>query len=187
MVSAPFGLAVRPGRADETGAFKTYGVAAGRYVVRVSGVPQGWTLRSVTVEGRDVSETPIDLRTTDVANAVVTFTDRPTTLTGSARSASGNADADAVVVVFPADSAGWSDYGANSRRIRSTHAGRNGAYTFTGLPPGEYHVAAIHDETISQWQDPRALEDLARSGSLVRLAEGDSRTQDVKVARGGSQ
>ena len=176
-----------PGRADETGAFKTYGMAAGRYTVRVSGIPQGWTLRSVTTDGRDISEVPIDLRSADVTNVVVTFTDRSTTLTGTARGSSGNADPDAVVVVLPADSPGWSEYGLNPRRVRSTRAGRNGAYTLSGLPPGEYHVAAIHDDTFPQWQDPRVLEEIARSGSLVRLAEGDTRTQDVKTIAGGAR
>jgi Carboxypeptidase regulatory-like domain len=175
------------GRADETGAFKTYGVAAGKYLIRIGGAPSGWTLRSVMADGRDVSEVPLDLRTTDVANVVVTFTDRPTKLTGVARTSAGNGDPDAGVIVFPADSTGWSDYGLNPRRVRSTHAGRDGSYVFTGLPPGDYYVAAIHEDTTPEWLDPRVLEDLARGASQVRLAEGDTRTQDLKTVKGGSQ
>jgi hypothetical protein len=176
-----------PGRADETGAFKTYGVAAGKYFVRIGGAPPGWTLRSVMADGRDVSEVPLDLRTTDVANVVVTFTDRPTRLTGIARTSSGNGDPDAIVVTFPADSSAWSDYGLNPRRVRSVRAARDGSYTVTGLPAGDYFVVAIHDDTTPEWRDPRVLEDLARAASQVRLTEGDTRAQDLKTVKGGSQ
>jgi Carboxypeptidase regulatory-like domain len=176
-----------PGHADETGAFKTYGVAPGRYLVRVNGAPTGWTLKSVISEGRDVSEAPLDLGTTDATGVVITFTDRPTKLTGVARGANGNPDADAVVVVFPTDTNGWSDYGINPRRVRSTHAARDGTFTFSGLPAGEYYVAAIHEDTTPQWQDASTLENLARGASQIRLADGDTRTQDVKTVKGGSQ
>jgi protocatechuate 3,4-dioxygenase beta subunit len=186
-VAAPtlFGNTIPPGRADETGVFKTYGVPAGKYVVRVIGAPPGWTLKSVMAEGRDVSEVPLDLRTTDVANVVVTFTDRPTKLSGVARTSTGNGDPDAVLVVFPTDPGAVSEY--NPRRVRGTHAGRDGSYTFTGLPAGDYYVAAIHEDTTGDWRDPRVLEDLARGASQVRLADGDTRVQDVKTVKGGSQ
>jgi hypothetical protein len=180
------GTIPQPGRADETGAFKTYGVAAGRYVVRVGGAPIGWTLRSVTLEGRDIADSPIDLRTTDANNVVITFTDRPTKLTGVARSANGSTDADAVVVVFPADSSASSDY-LSPRRVRGVHASRDGTYAFEGLPPGDYVVTAIHEDTTPEWRDARVLEDLSRGGSQVKLVEGDARIQDVKTVKGGSQ
>jgi hypothetical protein len=180
---SPF-TSVPPGHADESGAFKTYGLPPGRYFIRAGGAPPGWTLKSVTSEGRDVSETPIELGAADVANVVVTFTDRPATLEGIARSAEGNADPAALVVVFPSDLAAWSDYGVNPRRLRSVRAGRDGAYSFTGLPPGEYQVAAIHEERHGNWQDPQVLEELSRTAVHVRVTEGDSTTQDVKVAGG---
>ena len=175
-----------PGHADDTGAFKTYGVPSGRYVVRVAAPLPGWTLKSVTAEGRDISETPLDLRTADVNNVVITFTDRPTQLTGVAHGEDGSPDSDALVVVFPADQNAWSDYGPNPRRIRSTHAARNGAYRFMGLPPGDYYVAAIHEDATA-WQDPRVLETLARGASQIRLADGETQSQDVKTVKGGSQ
>lgn len=173
------------GQADDTGTFKTGGAQPGHYLVRVGTLP-GWSLKGVIAEGRDISETPLDLRTTDVNNVVVTFTDRPTKLAGRVLTSDGTPDADAIVIALPVDQSPWSDYGVNPRRVRSTHAARNGSYTITALPPGEYSVVAIHDDTTPEWQDPRVLEGLARSGSDVRLTEGDTRMQDLKAVRGGS-
>ena len=177
--------AVPPGRADETGTFKTYGLPPGRYFVRVNTAPPGWFFKSATSEGRDVSDMPLDLRAADVANVVVTFTDRPTRLSGVARTGAGNADPDALVVVFPSDPSAWSDTGLNPRRLRSARPGKDGAYSILGLPAGEYYVAAIKDELYTQWQDPQVLEELARRASPVRLGDGETRTLDVRVAGGG--
>jgi hypothetical protein len=180
----PF-IVVPPGRGDVTGAFKTYGVAPGKYIIRAS-APQGWTLRSAMSEGRDLSEQPLDIRAADVAAVVLTFTDRPTKLTGVVRGSDGNPDGAALVVVFPADSATWTDSGLNPRRIRSTRPTKTGAFTITGLAPGDYYVAAFHEDAFADWQDPAVFEELSRRGSQVRLAEGETRAQDVKTSdRGG--
>jgi uncharacterized protein (DUF2141 family) len=171
---------IPPGRIDESGAFKTYGLPPGKYFVRI-GAPPGWSVKSITSEGRDVSEAPIDLRAADLANVVITFTDRPTKLTGVARTGEGYADPDALIVVFPADSSGWTDYGLNSRRMRSARTTKTGAYTVTGLPSGDYCVAAIKEDAYGQWQDPQVLEELSRRGTQIRLADGEEKTQDLKT------
>jgi hypothetical protein len=53
--------------------------------------------------------------------------------------------------------------------MRSARTTKTGAYTFTGLPAGDYCVAAIKEEAYGQWQDPQVLEELSRRGSQVRL------------------
>jgi hypothetical protein len=175
------GMGIPPGRVEESGTFKTYGIPGGKYLVRVLGAPPGWTLRSVMSEGRDISDTPLDVGSADVANIVITFTDRQTNVTGVVRGADGNADPDALVVIFPADSATWTGFGLNPRRVRSIRSARNGKYTFGGVPPGEYVVAAVKEENLGSWQYPEMLEALSRIGSQVRLSEGDTRTQDLKT------
>jgi hypothetical protein len=174
-----------PGRVEANGTFKTYGQAPGKYLLRVGGAP-GWTLKSVTAEGRDISEAPLELSTSDIGNVVITYTDRPTTLSGIVRAKDGNPDTEALIVLFPSDPAGWTDFGVNPRRLRSTRPTSNGTYTFSGLPAGEYYVAAILEGAVSSWQDPQVLADLARTATAVRLAEGDTRTQDV-VRSGGDR
>ena len=172
------------GRVEATGAFKTYGQAPGRYVLRTLRVPSGWTLKSATVQGRDIADAPFEIGAADIGNVVITFTDRPTKLTGSARTKDGNPDADAVVVAFPSDPSGWTD--SASRRLRIARPGSDGMFTFIGLPAGDYYIAAILEGAPGQWQNPDLLAEIARSATQVRLVEGETKTQDV-VRSGGDR
>ena len=172
---------IPPGRVEASGTFNTYGVPAGKYFIRVPGAPPPWTLRSVTSEGRDISDVALDVGAADVTNVIVTFTDRPAKLTGLVRGAGGNPDPTALVVMFPTDAAQWKDFGPNPRRFRSARTTKAGSYTFNTLPPGDYVIAAVRDDFGSTWQTPEVLETLSRLGSQVSIAEGDTRALDLKM------
>src|SRR5262249_29211297 len=159
--------------------FKTYGQEPGRYVVRAVRVPTGWTLKSAMYQGRDIADSAFDLGTTDIANVVIAFTDRAATLTGTARTKGGSPDIDALVVVFPADPNAWTNAAAIGRRVRGVRPANDGTYTFTALPAGDYYVSSILEGAVSEWQDPQALADIARTATQVRIADGDTKTQNV--------
>jgi hypothetical protein len=163
--------------------FSTPGLPGGSYLVRSGNAPEGWTFKAAMLEGRDVSDIPLDLDAVDVTNIRLTFTDRPTALTGTIRSDSGGPDADATVLVFPAEPDLWTGYGSSGRRFRSARAGTTGAYSLTGLPAGSYCVIAVPDEQTADWQDPRSLETLARRSTRVQIDDGQSRTQDLTTER----
>jgi hypothetical protein len=183
LANAP-GSLDQPGHGDEAGNFKTVGVAPGQYRIRVLGAPF-WTVRSIVSDGKDYADAPIDIRAADVSNVTIVFTDRPSKLTGSVRGPDGNPDPGALVVAFPADAPNWTAATVSPRRLRSTRPDRNGAYTIAALPTGEYYVAAIREEATQEWQEPQALENLARSATLVRIAEGDTAARDLKSSGGG--
>jgi hypothetical protein len=181
--AGPF-LASPTGHADDTGAFKTYGLAPGKYLLRAT-APDGWTLRSATANGRDLTDVPFDIRTADINDVVITYTDRPSKVSGMVHAGNGSPDPSALVVIFPADNSAWADNGVSPRRIRGTRPDRSGRYTFAALPPGDYYVAAIREETTPQWQDPQMLEEISRSAAQVHVGEGETRTQDLKSSGGG--
>ena len=68
--------------------------------------------------------------------------------------------------------------------MRSARPSTDGTYTFTGLPAGDNYVASILEGAASEWQDPQALADIARTATLVRIADGDTRTQNVERSGG---
>jgi hypothetical protein len=177
-------MSMARGRVDPNGTFATMGVPAGKYILRVAGAPQGWTLRSATFGGRDITETAVELKEEPAAGVVLSFTDRPSEMKGTVRAGSGNPDATASVIVFPADPASWVDTGSQPRRIKTSRTGKDGSFTIGPLPPGEYYVVAIEDSAPRNWQDPAYLDAVARSATTVRIGEGDSRAVTLTSTKG---
>jgi len=169
------------GQFDNEGYLSSYQLPPGRYYVRINGAPPGWTLKSAMLNGRDLSNVPV-MVDRELNNLIVTFTDAPATLSGQVTDASGGPDVSATVLVFPADSASWIDYGSFPRRLRDVRVGKDGQYSTVGLPPGEYLVVAVADETSANWQDPTVLKALARSATSVTIAEGESRSLALRTS-----
>ena len=162
-----------------TGAFYTAGLVAGRYFIRASGSVGPWTLKSAVVNGRDVADVPLTVDANDIDGLVLTLTDHPSGLRGQVRSSQGAPDADATVIVFPADPSGWRDAGASPRRLRSVRASRTGSYSIGSLPPGDYDVIAVNDAAAARWQDPALLQQLARSAAHVTILDGQQASFDL--------
>lgn len=169
--------AAQAGRPDEDGQFRTFGVPPGRYVLRIT-APRGWILKGALAGGVDIADTPFSVGTRDVTDVVITFTDRPATVSGMVRKGA-DRDGDAVVVLFPADSAAWTGRGPFPRRMRNARADKDGGYTITGVPAGEYLIAAIHEDSVADWQNPSFLDQLARVARTVRVLDGDRQNQDL--------
>src|SRR5262245_10384160 len=157
----PDGLSFVSGRVDENGRFTTYGVPPGRYYVRVSPL-QHWSFQGAMYGGRNLADEPIDLESTDINDVVLAFTDRASSLAGIARTGQA-ADGTAVVLAFPVEAEAWLSTGLAPRRMRTARAASDGAYLFPTLPPGAYYVAAVREDTLSDWTDPAFLESLSRS------------------------
>lgn len=167
---------------DASGAFSSAGLVAGRYFVRIPRAVREWTLKSAVVGGRDVSDVPLDVGADDIDGVVLTFTDHPPGLAGTVRTAQGNPDAEAIVLMFPADPAAWVDTGTNPRRLRTARPSRSGAFTVTGLPPGDYNAVAVNEGAIGTWHDPAMLQALARVASRVRVEDGQRASVALSTA-----
>jgi hypothetical protein len=161
-------LDVQPAAVTPAYRFTIDRLPAGEYFVRVGHVPRGWMIRSITHDGRDLTDAPLALSAD--ADVVVTLTNRVTELRGTVRSAAGAPDPDAAIVVFPAERDGWP--GAGSLRVRTVRPGRNGEFAIVGLPPGEYRVAAVPSEELDEG-DPALFAALAADAETVRIDEGE--------------
>ncbi len=124
---------------QSTRQFLTAQYPAGRYVVNVLSLPNGWTVQSAMAGGVNIYERPLTLTGQDVSGIVVTLTRQPTTFTGQVRRGSSAGDPLATVAVFPADYRAWIDEGMSSRRFRSGAAQPDGTFEFSGLGAGEVH------------------------------------------------
>jgi hypothetical protein len=160
------------------GQFSSAQLPPGQYYLRVNNLPAGWTLKGAMFEGHDISDVPLSLDH-DVSEVVVTLTDHPCGLNGRVQGLSGARDAGATVLLFPSERVAWIDYGSNPRRLRSIRTDKDGAFQTTGLPAGDYLVAAIADETAVNWQDPRILQALVRVATPVKLGDGETRSVEL--------
>jgi hypothetical protein len=131
----------------------------------------GWWLKSVVVDGRDLLDSPIELHE-DHDDAVVTFSDHASELSGRVTDGHGEPWVDGFVVVFSPDPKMWF---FNSRRVAGARPNNEGRYVIRNLPPGEYLAVAYDDIAVNEWFDPALLEQLAPGA--VRLTIGDSETK----------
>jgi hypothetical protein len=170
------GRLARPGEPAEDGTFSITGLMPGRYVIRASG-PSGWTMKSVFVNGREITDAPLDIKGDNVTDMNVVYTDRITVISGTVRDSKNAPSLGATVIAFPADSKEWSP---QSRRIQAVRADQNGVYRIAALPPGEYLLVAVDDVEQGDWFDPVYLEAVKAGATRLTLAEGEQKTQDVK-------
>ena len=168
---------------DASGRFTIIGVPPGRYSLRgTAAAGTGtWILKSSVAGGRDTLDFPLEIGPNiNVTDAVLTFADRSTELTGLLQDAQGAVTSDYSIIIFPTDSQYWVP---QSRRIQSVRPGTDGRYTVRNLPPGEYAIAAVTDVEPGEWFDPDFLKDLITASMRISLADGDRKTQDIRLSR----
>ena len=169
-------------QAGADGHFVIPNVIPGRYKLRTQLTDAAWALKSAMVDEHDVADAPFVISPGKEVTAVVTFTDRPTDISGVLYDAAGHGTPEFSIVVFSTDRATWT---AGSRRIRATRPNSKGAFDISGLPPGEYFLTAVSDYDPQDLSDPAFLEQLAAAPYKITLADGEHKTQDLKIAGGG--
>lgn len=168
------------GQVDADGQFKVMGVTPGRYLISPRGV-SNWRATSADVGSRDALDFLLEVKPgEDVANVVVTLTDRPSDLSGMLEDAVGRPTSDATVIVFADDARYWTP---QSRRIRATQPSTDGKFSFPNLPAGDYKLIAVSDVEQDQWFDPAFLRQLSGAAVSLKLADGEKKTQNIRSAR----
>jgi hypothetical protein len=138
---------------------------------------------AVLVAGRDLSDGVFVMGTDDVVDVTVQCNNPTTRLSGTVRDERGRADPAAAVVVFPAERQFWSGSSLRARRFQRVFSDKSGAFAVRALPPGEYFVAAIPEQTSDVWQDRKRLETLARSATRVTVGPAESRTVELRTVQ----
>lgn len=169
-------------RIETDGRITFANVVPGQYRLSINGrPPEGWILRSVIINGTDVSDIPFDVtRGTNIDNLDFILTDRPAEISGVLQNADGSPATDYVLVVFSGDPRYRL---APSRRTHHVRPDINGRFIVRNLPAGEYLLAAVTDIEPGQWNDRAFLNELAAASPIkITLAEGDKKVQDIRIA-----
>jgi hypothetical protein len=167
-----------PGRFDDNGQFVTPSTWPGRYVVRLTGQPSAWAVRRATVQGRDVLDTPFDLK--GDADVVITLSDRIRQLSGTVQRDGDQSNLNVTVLLFPSDPDGWIDYGRSTRRLRAVPVGGS-AYSMAAPPEGDYLLIALPDQQVNEWRNPAFLKRAAGLADRITVTGGPSVSHPLRV------
>ena len=176
---AAFGGPQPTARVDKDGHFSLAGVPAGPHLIRPSGGMRGWNLKSVTIDGRDVTDAPFELRPAQtVANVALVFTDQQSEINGKVTDQQDVPSPDFTVLAFSTDPAFWRP---QSRQIMTARPDQTGQYRIRGLPPGDYYVTAVDPAEQGEWFEPAYLDEHRVDAAHLTLGDGDVKTKDFKV------
>jgi hypothetical protein len=173
------------GVVDEKGRFQIRGLSGGRAMFSVfpamPGVgPPSWFVKSVTIDGENVTDDPVDLSTVrDDARIEILMTDKQTTISGTVRNTRGEQVIDYTVVVFPVQSKEGAIAARYTRVVRPDQQGR---FQARGLPPGDFLAAAVESlEQGGHW-DPAFRKNVEPNAKRFSLTEGQSVTVDLTLS-----
>jgi hypothetical protein len=163
---------------------RTFRVSAapGEYYVIQRGGSSDWSIGSVMIGGRDVTDLPVRINPGEnLPDVVVTLTDRWAELSGRLVDTNGGPASGYHVVVFSTNKQYWTSRA--NRRPSMARTATDGAFRVGGLRPGSYHVVAVH-EIDQQDLDEVLLSQLAAGAMTLILKDGEKRVQDLKFAGG---
>ena len=174
---APGGGSVDDGRVRDDWTFTVSGVY-GPARIRAT-VPDGWAVKAIMQDGRDVSDAVFDMRTGETLTGLdVVLVDRVSTVTGQLTDDKGAPLPDGTILVFAADPEKWVE---DSRFVRSARPDQEGKYQIRGLPPGEYLAVAIDYVEEGIWNDPEYLDSIRDLGQRFTLGEAETHALMLKL------
>jgi hypothetical protein len=144
----------------------------GRVVFRTSPLPLTVMLKSVTLGGVDITNTPFDAtRADDVTNLEVRLIDKQGRIAGYARNERGEIQYNYRLVVYPAH---LKPGDVTVRFQHNTSPGINGQFNIGRMPPGEYIGLAVKGVQPGEEWDPELRKRIEQFGKRFSLAEGET-------------
>jgi hypothetical protein len=177
--SLPGPLGNRPARVESDGSFELTGLS-GQRLIRVNGLPQEWTLKAVTLNGTDVTDSALEFRGSAQSSGLqIVVTDKISDVNGKVTNAKGEVTRDYTVVVFPDDPAKWQ---YPSRFLKTARADQQGQFRIRALPPDDRYLAVAVDYLEDgEGGDPQFLDQIKSRATRFTLTDGEAKSLDLKL------
>jgi Carboxypeptidase regulatory-like domain len=151
----------------------------GQRMIRAFAGP-GWTLKSVKVNGADVTDTGVEFKAGEALSGLeIELTSTVTAITGGVTAGNGSPLKDYTVVVFSESPDLWRL--PMTRWVTGTRPDQDGRFKVQNLPAGRYYVAAVDYIPQGEWADPDLLERLKSQAKRMTLTEGSAESLDLKL------
>jgi hypothetical protein len=149
------------------GTFSAEGLPSGEYKFLIGGLPPTIYVKAVRLGRTDITQQSFTLPLSD-PNTFEIF------LSPTASQLSGTTAPGAQVALIPNQRTRHDFY-------RSTIADRDGAFSLTGIVPGDYQLFAWEDIEPNSFHDPEVLREYENKGKSVRIVESSKQTSDIPV------
>jgi protocatechuate 3,4-dioxygenase beta subunit len=167
------------GTVDDSGNFQLAGLS-GRVFLMVSAA--GWVVKSISLDGEDVTDEPIDLTgKPSVTGVVIRLTDKLTQISGQVSDSRGQLARECWLVFQSAEER---EPIVASRLLRMARCNANGSFLTGGLRPGRYLVTAVTSLEQGRQYEPEFQQELRRAGQSFAIREGEKLNLDVKLTSG---
>jgi len=147
---------------------------SGTRIVRVASLPPGWMLKSVRVNGNDITDAGMDFKAGEAVTGIdVVLTSKLTEVNGTVKAGSAPAK-DYTLVIFSDEPQKWSI--PNTRYVAGTRPDQEGRFQVKNLPAGGYYAIAVDYLAQGEWNDPDVLERLKPKATSFSIDEGETKT-----------
>lgn len=164
----------RPGRPQPDGTFTIENVPLGKYNVRVSRLPEGSYLKSITSGGGDVLASSLDLSQPQALPPLeILISSKAGTVEGAVKEGS-DPRAGAYVTLLP------EPFRPTQRLQRSATSDANGHFTIKSVVPGEYRLYAWEEE-FPRIIEPGDLQPYESYGVSVKVEEGAVKQAELRL------
>ena len=168
------------GSVTADGTFELKGLA-GLRIIRAAGLPPGWSLKAVRLNGNDITDAGADFKGGEsVSGLEVVLTSKTTTVSGGVAADDGSPLKDYTVVIFSEDPDQWR--APMSRWVVGTRPDQDGRFKVENLPSGSYYAVAVDYLPQGEWGDPDLLDRLKLKAKRFTLDEGQATTLDLKLS-----
>jgi hypothetical protein len=146
---------------------------------RAINVPN-WMVKSVTLDGEDVTDVPYELANGDVIDSLrVVLTDKLTDVSGGVTGERSQSIKDYVVVVQPEEP---KPAQIATRYIQTARPDQDGRFRVRRIPPGRYVATAVDALEQGREWDPDYQPKLREAGKAFSIKEGESIVLDLKLS-----
>jgi hypothetical protein len=157
----------------------TMEIPGGPSSLQVENLPQNWTVKTIRLDGSDITDRPTDFGDGGRRRVEIALTDRVANVTGRVTDRNGRVVGNYTVVIFPEDKDHWKP---PTRFVRGARPLQDGSFRIEALPPGDHLAIAVDSLPQDAWVDPGVLDRLYPLATRFRLSEGEQRTLQLKLS-----
>lgn len=164
------------GQVKEDAAFTLANVGIDVYKAEVSGLPDGYYLKSVRIGDDELKETGIDTSRGEVGPLTITVSSRAGQIEGTVLNAKQQPTAGVTVVLVPE-----LKLRDRSEAFKDVTTDQYGRFLLKTVEPGQYKLFAFEDVESGEYTDPDFLKPVEDRGHAIVIREGSRESAELKL------